>query len=112
MTVISAVPLFPSVVAVMVAGPAATPVTRPELETVAIAVFELDHATERPVSVPPLASLRVTESWAVLEVSIVAAVGATLTVATGSVLTVTVADPLLPSLVAEMLADPTATPVI
>jgi hypothetical protein len=49
-TVTLAVPLFPSLVAVIVAEPAATPVTTPLDETVAIPVLELDHVTARPVN--------------------------------------------------------------
>lgn len=58
-TVIGAVPLTPSLVAVIVALPAATPVTVPVDETVAMLVLELAHVTTRPVSVAPDA-LRVT----------------------------------------------------
>ena len=55
-TVIAAVPLLPSLVAVTVAEPAATPVTTPLDDTVAMPVLELDHATARPVSTLLLAS--------------------------------------------------------
>jgi hypothetical protein len=55
-TVIAAVPAMPSLVAVIVAEPAATPVTTPEELTVATPVLLLDHATLRPVNVLPLAS--------------------------------------------------------
>ena len=50
MTVTLAVPLFPSLVAVIVAEPVATPETTPLDDTVAIPVLELDHVTARPVS--------------------------------------------------------------
>ena len=49
-TVAEAVPVFPSLVAVIVAEPAATPVTTPLEDTVAMPVLELDHVTARPVS--------------------------------------------------------------
>src|SRR5256886_9799105 len=53
-TVTDEVPLFPSLVAVIVAEPGVTPDTSPLLLTVATAVLELDHVTVRPESgVPP-----------------------------------------------------------
>src|SRR5439155_26406768 len=64
-TVTLAVPLCPSLVAVIVADPAATPVTSPAAVTVAIAVFELVHATPRPVSTFPAASFGVALSCVV-----------------------------------------------
>jgi len=42
-----AVPLFPSLVAVIVALPPATPLTRPLDETVAMDALELDHVIGR-----------------------------------------------------------------
>ena len=48
-------PFLPSIVAVITADPAATPVTRPAEFTVAIAELALVHATVRPVSVLPFA---------------------------------------------------------
>ena len=59
-TVTSAVPLCPSLVAVIVAAPEAFPVTRPLPFAVATAVAPLD--TVRPVSGPPLASFGVAVS--------------------------------------------------
>ena len=50
LTVIAAVPLFVSLDAVIVTLPAATPVTRPDAETVLIAVLLEFHVTTRPVS--------------------------------------------------------------
>lgn len=49
-TLTAAVPLFPSLVAVMVAEPAATAETTPLAETVATPGALLDHATVRPVN--------------------------------------------------------------
>jgi hypothetical protein len=57
-----AVPLFPSLVAVIVAEPAATPVTTPLDDTVAIPVLELDHVSARPVSTLLFASRAVAVS--------------------------------------------------
>ena len=53
----AAVPLCPSLVAVIVAGPPATPVASPLPLTIATAVLLLAHVTVRPVSVFPAASL-------------------------------------------------------
>src|SRR6266496_2609052 len=53
----AAVPLWPSLVAVIVAGPPATPVASPLPLTTATAVLLLAHVTVRPVSVFPAASL-------------------------------------------------------
>src|SRR5213593_5203160 len=64
-TVTAAVPLLPSLVAVIVAEPAATPVTRPLPFTVATAASELDQVTVRPVRAFPLASWRVALTCAI-----------------------------------------------
>src|SRR5215207_7210075 len=58
-------PVLPSIVAVIVAGPAATPLTRPLLLTVAVAALDVVHVTVFPVSVLPFASRAVAESCAV-----------------------------------------------
>jgi len=52
-------PLFPSIVALIVAVPAATAVTTPPADTDAIPVLLDVHVTVRPVSVPPVESLAV-----------------------------------------------------
>ncbi len=64
-TVIAAWPLWPSLVAVIVAEPADTAVTRPLPLTVATAVLPLAHVTTRPASGFPPASLGVAVSCAV-----------------------------------------------
>jgi len=64
-TVMDDVPLFPSLVAVIVAEPGVTPETSPELLTVATDVLLLDQATVRPESVLPFASLSVAVSCTV-----------------------------------------------
>jgi hypothetical protein len=57
-TVMEEVPVFPSLVAVIVTGPpAATAVTRPLPSTVATAALLVLHVTVRPVSTLPAASL-------------------------------------------------------
>src|SRR6266576_2798309 len=110
-TLIVAVPLFPSLVAVIVADPAETAVTRPLAETVATAGALLDHVTTRPVSVLPAASLVAALSCAVVPTRSVLVAGATVTVATGTAVTVIALVPLLPSLVAVIVADPAETAV-
>src|SRR5256885_2199799 len=83
-TVIAAVPLCPSLVAVMVADPAATPLTSPRPFTVARLVLLLIHITVRPVNTLPAASRSVVVSCTVLPASTVAEDGVTVTVATGA----------------------------
>src|SRR5205807_216747 len=89
-TVIAAVPLCPSLVAVIVADPAATPVTLPFTSATATDVLLLDHVTVRPDSGLPLASCGVAVSCADCPAEIVADAGVTLTDATGTVQPVTV----------------------
>src|SRR5205823_5425791 len=110
-TVTSDVPLCPSLVAVMVAVPAATPVTSPLPFTRATAVLLLDQVTTRPLSGFPLASFGLAVSCTVAPCCTLAGEGLTVTEATGTVVTVTVDVPLLPSDVAVIVADPTATAV-
>src|SRR6266702_5539252 len=64
-TVIAAVPLWLSLVAVMVAEPATTPLTSPLELTVATEVLPLDQLIVRPVSGLPLTSLGVAVSCTV-----------------------------------------------
>jgi len=96
----------------MVDDPAATPVARPLLLTVAIDVDPLAHVTVRPVNVFPAESFSVAVSWTVFPTPILGVAGVTVTDATdaGGV-TVTVVDPLTVPLVAVIVAEPTATPV-
>src|SRR5205809_2057660 len=82
-TVIAAVPPCPSLVAVIVAEPAAAPLTRPLLSTVATAVLLLDQVTVRPDSRFPFASLRIAVSCTVWPACTVADGGVTSTDATG-----------------------------
>src|SRR5947208_7893360 len=110
-TVTDAVPLFPSLVAVIVAVPGVTPVTSPALVTVATDVLLLDQVTARPESAAPFASLGVAVNWTVCPAWTVAVGGVTSTVATGTLVTVIDAVPLFPSLVAVIEAEPGVTPV-
>src|SRR5439155_22871 len=96
-TVMAAVPLFPSLVALIVMEPGVTPETRPLLLTVATAGLELDHVTVRPESGAPLASFG-------------AAVDTCPTGAPGAGVTVIAAVPLFPSLVALIVMEPGVTP--
>lgn len=54
--VTAAVPLLPSLVAVIVVVPAATAVSFPSESMVATVLSELDHVTGRPVRTLPFAS--------------------------------------------------------
>src|SRR5205823_1194426 len=103
-TVTDEVPLFPSLVAVIVAVPGVTPDTSPLLLTVATVVLELDHVTVRPESGFPPASLGVPVSCTVWPACTEAVAGVTSTDATGTGVTVIVEVPLLPSLVAVIVA--------
>src|SRR5947208_9240732 len=110
-TVIVEGPLFPSLVAVIVAVPAALPVTSPLPVTVATAVLLLPQLTVRPDNGLPLASFGVAVSCTVWPTGTDAVLGLTVTDATGTVVTVIVAVPLCPSLVAVIVAAPAVTPV-
>src|SRR5438552_16907278 len=88
-TVIADVPLCPSLVAVIVADPAATPVTSPLPLTVATAVLLLAQVTTRPLSGFPPASLGVAASCRVCPAGTLPDVGLTATDATGMVAIVT-----------------------
>jgi len=101
-----AVPDFPSLVAVIVAVPGATPVTTPAVETVAIAAELVLHVTIRPVSVLLFASFVTATNGCVAPTRTLADSGLTATVATGTGTTVTNAVPDFPSLVAVMVTVP------
>src|SRR5947208_7463450 len=64
-TVLAAVPFWPSLVAVIVAEPAALPVTSPVPVTAATDGLLLGHVPEPPVRTLPFASLRVAVSCTV-----------------------------------------------
>src|SRR2546426_10494000 len=81
-TVIVAVLLLPSLVAVIVAGPGVTPATRPLPLTVATLVSPLAHVTVRPVRVPPPKSLGVAVSCSVCRTRMLAVAGEIVTEAT------------------------------
>src|SRR5438046_1880423 len=110
-TVMLALPLCPSLVAVIVAEPAVTPLTSPLPFTVATDVLLLDQVTTRPVSGLPLASFGVAVSCTVCPATTLPGDGLTVTEATGTCLTVTADVPLFPSEVAVIVAEPTTPPV-
>src|SRR5207248_1425680 len=110
-TVMAAVPLFPSLVALIVMEPGVTPLTRPLVLTVATDVLELDHVTVRPESGFPPASLGVPVSCTVWPACTEAVAGVTSTDATGTGVTVIVEVPLFRSLVALIVVEPGVTPL-
>ena len=115
-TVIAEVPDLPELVAVMVADPAATPVTTPLALTVAAAVLLLAQVTACPVITFPFWSFTVACREVVLPATTEADAGETVTVVTtgaggGVLVTVIAAVPDLPELVAVMVAEPAATPL-
>src|SRR5437016_3077005 len=110
-TVMADVPLCPSLVAVIVAEPAATPVTNPLAETVAAAALLVAQVTTRPLRAVPFASVGVAVNWVVPPTVPPPAAGLPVTEATGTLVTVMADVPLCPSLVAVIVADPAATPV-
>src|SRR5204863_4075838 len=109
-TFIDEVPPSPSLAPALLAALPISPETRPLLLTVATAVLELDHVTVRPESGVPPASLGVAVSCTVWPACTEAEGGVTSTDATGTFVTVTDEVPLLPSLVAVIVAVPGVTP--
>jgi len=110
-TVIAALPVLPSLVAVIVTAPAAAPVTRPVEETVAVAGALDVQVIARPESMVPAASFGLAASCTLAPTSTSAVAGLIPTEATGTFATVTAADAFFPSLVAVIVAVPAATPV-
>ena len=110
MTVMLAVPDLPSAVAVIVAVPELTPMTKPAADTVATAVALELHVMGRSVVTVPFASFTVAASVAVRPTRTVAVAGATDTDPTATP-TSTVAVAATPSQVAVIVARPAATPV-
>ena len=112
-TVIDAIPVLPSLVAVIVTGPpGACPVTRPvpALTTATDVLLEL-HVIVRPVSTLLLASLVVATSCWVAPATTLAEAGLTVTLATGTAVTVMAEVAVFPSLVAVIVALPIDTAV-
>jgi hypothetical protein len=110
-TVIVDEPLIPSLVALIVAVPGATPVTSPELLTTAIAGALLPQVTTRPLKGVPAPSRGVAVSCVVAPAGIEAEPGVTETDATATPVIVMVALPDFVSLVAVIVAVPAETAV-
>ena len=91
--------------------PPATAVTRPRFETVAIAEFDVLHATDRPVMALPSASLATAVACVVLPATRLELPRVTPTDDTTAVETVRFALPLTPSTVALIEVEPLATAV-
>jgi hypothetical protein len=114
-TVTTDVSAVPSLVAMMDAVPADTPVATPAVLTVATGALVDVHAIARPVSIAPVESRVVAVNVVVPPTAAVAVAGVTVTDATGggsAAVTVAVALPLWPSHVAVMVALPGSTPVM
>ncbi len=110
-TVIDAVPEALPLVAVIVAVPAETALTTPVVETVAIVGVSELQTTVRPVSTLPLASFVTAVNVAVPPTTTLFVGGETVTLATGTAVTVTVAVAVLPSEVPVMTEVPGESPV-
>jgi hypothetical protein len=115
-TVTADEPVLLEHVAVMVAEPAAMPLTAPLEFTVAAAELLVDQVIVCPVMTFPSASLTVAVSVVVAPTANEAVEGATVTVVTtggggGTAVTVTVDVPDLPAHVAVIVAEPAATPL-
>ena len=110
-TVTALVPIFPSLAAVMVATPGATPVTTPAVDTTATWLSLDVHVTMRSVTTMPAVSRTVADSVAVWPTARLALVGRIAIDPTGTSETITTMPVLTPSLVAEMVAEPGATAV-
>jgi hypothetical protein len=107
-------PVFPSLDAAIVTVPAAIALTRPVVETVAIAVFDDVQPTVRPVSTLPDASFSVITTCIVAPTASVVELAESDTVSTGAgagASTVNVEPPVCPSLLAMIDADPALTAV-
>jgi hypothetical protein len=114
LTVTGVLPVFPSLVPVMLALPAAIPVTRPvELTVATDELLEL-QVMLRPLSAFPIASVKTAVACVVCPCVIVGDARRTVTVATGTGGTggtggtVAVVVPVTPSLVALIVVAPTA----
>src|SRR5688500_2030942 len=113
-TVSAALPLRPSLVAVICTVPTATAATRPDPETVATAELLEIQLTARPVRTTLLASRVVAVAWVVWPGFSELAASSTLVDATGvdaTGSTVSAAPPLWPTAVAVTTVSPTASDV-
>jgi hypothetical protein len=111
LTVSVALPVFPSLMAMICTEPGATAVTTPPTDTVATAELPDVQVTLRPVKMVPLASRVVPVACVVCPTVIVVEASETVTSATGTGTTVIEEVPVRPSLVALIVALPSATAV-
>jgi hypothetical protein len=111
LTVRVALPVLPSLIAMICTEPALTEVTSPVEETVAMELLPELHDTLRPVRILPLPSRVVALACVVCPTVIVVDARETVTIATGTGTTVIEEAPVLPSLVAVIVALPSATAV-
>jgi hypothetical protein len=102
---------MPSMLAKMTAVPTPTPLTTPELVTVAMLGAPLDHITVRPDSGCPLAARACAVRVIVRPTTMVGCDGVMVTDATGIGVTVTSAVPVFPPLEPVIVTLPGATPV-
>ena len=110
-TVTSAVPVLPSLVAVIVAAPMATAVMRPAEETVATLVLFDENVIGRPESTLPWSSVTWAVSCFVDPTSTLTCVGERITAPTGLGFTVSADVPVFPSDAAVIVTAPGDTPV-
>ena len=103
--------MVPRAEAVINASPMETAVTTPVAETLATAAFEDCHVTASPVIAAPLPSMGVAVNARLRPTAKPAIAGVSVMEATGG-MTMMVADPTLPSLVAMIVAVPAAIPVM
>jgi hypothetical protein len=107
-----AVAVFPSIAALIVAVPSASPVMAPVGETIATDESSLAQTVGRPVTTLPTESRAVTVPCAEPPTVMLETFSDSVRVATSDAgITVTEAVPTIPSLVAEIAAVPSASPV-
>ncbi len=111
LTVIAAVPLFPSLDAEIVAAPGEIAVTRPADVTVATCALLVDQATACPPNGAPDASRTCAVNCVLCPTTRAPLSGARAMLATGTCETVIEATPVCPSQLALMIAPPAATAV-
>jgi hypothetical protein len=102
----------PSLVAVMAVVPVAKALSSPDAFTLATEGVDEVQETARPFNGRPALSATSAASWVVSPTVVTTVAGETVREATGTAVTVMVADPLRPSLVAVIVADPAPMPVI
>jgi len=111
LTVSVALPVLVSLIAMICTDPALTAVTSPVAETVATAGLPVLHVTARPVRMLPEASRVVADACTVCPTVVVVCASETVTVATGTGTMVIEDVPVFPSLVAVIVALPSADAV-